>query len=146
MFHGIRSFLVVQHPGLGSPTFVVQARLLTVASRLHKPHSTKGREKVIKGTKKEWEKRKKQKRKEGKKWGKKKEKQKEKEEVRCRKKKKKDKSPKTNGESNTSNNQQTRINKGAFILTKRIEKKKRKKKNKNRNQKRKSTFKPINKC
>ena len=34
----------------------------------------------------------------------------------------------TNGESNTSNNQQTRINKGAFILTKRIGKKKKEEK------------------
>lgn len=59
---------------------------------------------------------------------KKKRNEKEKEEVKYRKKKKKGQKPQDKW-CNTSNNQQTRINKGAFILTKRIEKKEIKKKN-----------------
>ena len=35
-----RRFLVVQSPGLRSPSLEVQAHLLTVASRFHSPHST----------------------------------------------------------------------------------------------------------
>ena len=40
MSHVIRSFLVVQSPGLGYPTSWVQDRPLTVTLRLHRSHNT----------------------------------------------------------------------------------------------------------
>lgn len=47
MFCQFGSSLMVQSPGLRSPTLGVQAQPITVASRLHRPHSTENKTPIL---------------------------------------------------------------------------------------------------